>query len=67
MELRGSAVPKATTPEAEAVKIAASLMADMGCCTHKPGYNCRKDIPGACPFCIERWLLRKAREHLKGS
>lgn len=64
MEPRGGAVSKAITSEAEAVKIAAGLMADMGCCIHDPGYYC---LPDACPACIERWLLRKARVRLKES
>ena len=37
-------------------------MADMGCCIHDAGYQCTKDIPAACPACIRRWLLKKARE-----
>jgi hypothetical protein len=49
------------TPEREALTIAAELMADMGCCIHDAGYQCTKDIPAACPACIRRWLLKKAR------
>ena len=50
------------SPEREALTIAAELMADMGCCIHDPGYQCRKIVPAECPACIKRWLLKKARE-----
>ena len=53
---------KKKTPEAEALTIAAELMADMGCCIHEAGYQCTRDIPAACLACIRRWLLKKARE-----
>ena len=55
------------SPEREALTIAAELMADMGCCIHEAGYQCTKDIPAACPACIRRWLLKKAKDRLEVS
>ena len=51
----------------EALTIAAELMADMGCCIHDSGYQCRKAVPAECPVCIKRWLLKKAKERLRVS
>lgn len=48
-----------------AVSIAAGLLTDLGCCIHHPGYICDKDFPAACPACIRRWLLKKAREEVE--
>ena len=46
----------------DALKIASQLLADLGACTHYPGYTCDKGFPEACPACIKRWLMKKARE-----
>jgi hypothetical protein len=45
----------------DALKLASNLLSDLGTCTHYPGYTCDKGFPEACPACIKRWLLNKAR------
>jgi hypothetical protein len=48
-----------------ALDIASKLFADSGFCTHYHGYTCDKGFPMACPACIRKWLLKKAREELQ--
>ncbi len=40
---------------------AVKYMAELGFCTHYPGYTCDKEFPAACPKCISRWLKKKVR------
>lgn len=50
----------------DALKLASKFLADMGQCTHYPGYICDKKFPEACPACIKRYLLKKSQEASNG-
>lgn len=60
----GTSVPRLSMEKKynNALILATKLLADLGQCTHYPGYVCDKEWPEACPDCIKRWLLKKSQE-----
>ena len=53
--------------ESRAVKIAAGIMTASGMCLYEDPGKCRKTYGGkdTCDRCIEKWLLKKARQELR--